>query len=906
MKFKHGRHAASSTRAARQPLIDPTARVMRLDRMTSLTAAVLTALYGAPCLADGGAVASSGTAAIAATGAPSPGAAAPANGGTAASGDAPDPGGLQEVMVTATRRTVNAQDLPISITAVSGAQLQQEGIEDIEGLAQSLAGVNFTDKGAFNGVNGSTLIIRGLNSEQTAGQLGLATPVVPPVATYVDDTPLFFNVQLEDIDRVEILRGPQGTLYGSGSLGGTIRFVQNAPDPTAFDAQVDVGASDTAHTHAPNEEVHGLLNIPFSETVAIRLNAGYSYDAGFINQPNLYALNSAGAPISAMPGDPFSPPVKYSEDGTNHNTAENARVAMLWKPNDQFHAEFNYYYQNMQAGGFPYAATQTAAYNNWVSPATQPTGTFTSPSLALPLYTAPVPPGVDSLSNADNTLESATDKVGLGALAVEYDFGFATLTSSTSYADHLNRSTDDLTALYTNFSFFQSLYGQNPRSFVIGKDELDDRPWAEELRLTSSTGGALDWVAGLFYRYEKTIIQEHEFYPGYLDFYDACAPIYGQSSGNGVSPSYCGVGETAYDPAAATYVDGIPIIKDQTYIGDFETKFRDIAAYGDVTWHITHAWSLTGGTRVFKQEVTQAQQTGLLFDGGPFFGAEPPIANSSLSDTWSRALWKLNTSYQLDDKNLVYATWSQGFRRGGVNALPAAEPGESYVTPPALTKLSPDTVDNYEVGFKGELAKRFRYSAAVFDMQWHNVQEGVQLTPLVLPASLNVGDAVSRGAELELFWLLSSHFNVQVDYTYDQTKLTSLNPLFVFPNVSAPPPAIGSPLPGTPKESAALTLEYLQANVLGWAMRYDITEHYQSALLPALSATVPTVPGYSMLDTRLSFQRSHWTWMLYLDNVTNTLGIQSYSDPALYGNRWQAIVSTPRTVGMRIYYALNE
>src|SRR5471032_2838522 len=124
------------------------------------------------------------------------------------------------------------------------------------GLAHMMSGVNYTDRGPFGGVNGSTLIMRGLNSESTAFQEGLATPVVPPVATYVDDTPLFFNLRLQDLDRVEVLRGPQGTLYGSGSLGGTIRYVLNAPDPKGFDAKAQLGISDTEHTHAPNEEVN--------------------------------------------------------------------------------------------------------------------------------------------------------------------------------------------------------------------------------------------------------------------------------------------------------------------------------------------------------------------------------------------------------------------------------------------------------------------------------------------------------------------------------------------------------------------------------------------------------------------------------------------------------------------------
>src|SRR5271165_6919618 len=160
---------------------------------------------------------------------------------------------LQEIIVTATRHAESAQDIPASITAISGETLAQAGIVDTAGLARTLAGINVTDKGPFSGVNGSGLIIRGLNSDSTSGEFIQSSPIVPAVATYVDDTPLFFSLRLQDLDRVEVLRGPQGTLYGSGSLGGTIRFVQNAPDPKGFDAKVEAGVSDTAHSHALNE-----------------------------------------------------------------------------------------------------------------------------------------------------------------------------------------------------------------------------------------------------------------------------------------------------------------------------------------------------------------------------------------------------------------------------------------------------------------------------------------------------------------------------------------------------------------------------------------------------------------------------------------------------------------------------
>jgi len=771
--------------------------------------------------------------------------------------------GLQEIIVTATRRQESAQNIPASITAISGAALDEAGIADKTDLAHSLAGINETDKGPFGGVNGSTLIIRGLNSDSTSGEFVQSSPIVQPVATYVDDTPLFFNLRLQDLDRVEILRGPQGTLYGSGSLGGTIRFVQNAPDPSGFDARVEGGVSDTAHTHRPNYDVSGMLNLPLSDTFAFRLNAGYTGDAGFINQPNLYALNSAGEPIAAQPGNLLSPPVVYSRDGTNSYIYRTARVAALWKPNDDFHAQLSYYHQQSTADGYPYAA---------------------------PYY------GLSSLSSTDYTPATTDDDVNLFALTMEAELGFATLTSNTSWAEHENTSVGDVTSLYDNFSFYTSLYGANPRVLVTGHQGFDDKPWAQEIRLASKTGGAFDWVAGIFYKSERTQILEHDFYPGYLDYFNACVPVYG--SGDGATPSQCGIGETSYTPGPVNYIDGIPIVKDQAYIGDFETRYTDLATFGELTWHFAPSWSLTGGTRLFRQTVSQSQQTGLLFDGPGY------VANETQSYVWRKALWKVNVAYHIDDTNLVYATWSQGFRRGAVNALPPNEAAVGYVTNPGLFKVSPDTVDNYEVGVKGTVLERVRYSAAIYDMQWHNVQESAFLTPLALPGALNVGDAYSRGLETELFTRLTEHLSAQLDYTYDQTKLTSFSPLALI-GLSVPPPAAGSPLPGTPKNTAALSVEYGHLEIGAGELRLAANAHYQSALLPALSATIPTVPGYPLVGARASYALSHWTSTLYVDNLTNRIGVNSYTDPSQWGKYYQALVSTPRTIGLTIAYSFK-
>lgn len=855
--------------------------------LTPVAAAVLAALHGGTALA-----------ADAADPAADPGAAANAAPEYTDADGTGDGGGLKTVMVTATRRTVSAQELPLSITAISGSDLESAGIGDMGQLADAVAGVDFTDKGPFSGIAGANLIIRGLNSEATAWLPGAASPVVPPVATYVDDTPLYVNLQLQDLERVEVLRGPQGTLYGSGSLGGTIRFVQNPPDPSAFDAKATVGVSDTAHTSEPNEDANGVLNIPLSRTVAVRLNAGWSYDAGFINQPNLYRLDGTGAPVPAQPGNLLSPPETYARDHTNDYQYRSARVAALWKPSDTFRAQLSYYYQLDTAGGFPYVATDAAAYNEPISSANLPAGNFDPPALTQ-LSSMPVPAGIDRLSNADNGPDVTRDRVDVAALDLTADLGFATLSSSSSWAGHRNGSTVDETGEYLNFSFAQDLYGQNPRTYIVGDETLYDKQWTQELRLVSQPQSWGNWLLGAFYRVETTDIEENDWYPGYLDYYAACAPVYGQSVGDGVTPSQCGIGETNFVPGPTNYVDGLPILQDDVYINAFETRFKDLAAYGELTVNLTSSWTLTGGTRVFEQRLSQGQQNALLFDGPDY------AANESLSDTWRRALWKLNTAYHFDDSDLVYATWSQGFRRGSVNALPPTELAGNFVTPAALSHVAPDTADNYEIGAKGMVRKRLSYAADVFDIQWHDIQEGVDLTPLVLPGALNIGSGYSRGVELDLDALLAAHLTLHAGYTYDQTKLTSLNPLFQQPNTSFAPPPTGGRLPGTPLNSVVVGVELGDIPLAGGEWTYSLNAHYQSSVVPALSATVPTVPGFTMLDTRITYEREHWRIAVYCNNLANTLGITAYQDPALFGNRAQAIVSQPRTTGLTLGYSFQ-
>jgi outer membrane receptor protein involved in Fe transport len=227
------------------------------------------------------------------------------------------------------------------------------------------------------------------------------------------------------------------------------------------------------------------------------------------------------------------------------------------------------------------------------------------------------------------------------------------------------------------------------------------------------------------------------------------------------------------------------------------------------------------------------------------------------------------------------------------------------VTPPGLYRVNPDTADNYEVGAKGTLHNSFRYSAAIYDIQWHNVQESAFLTPLAIPGAINAGNAFSRGVEAELFDRLTDHLSAQIDYTYDQTKLTSYSAL-ALEGLTVPPPAPGTALPGTPKNSASIALEYGHVPVGSGEFRVGANAHYQSSQLPALSATIPTVPGYTTVGARAAYSVTRWTTTLYVANLTNQIGVNSYTDPVQWGRYYQALVSRPRTVGLTVSYSLGR
>jgi outer membrane receptor protein involved in Fe transport len=215
----------------------------------------------------------------------------------ARSQQADDSNVLEEVIVTATRREQSVLDVPYNITAVSGASLADRQIVDNTDLMRAVPGVAVVDRGYRNSgvING--IMIRGLNSDGSAfGDYQLST--VPTVSTYVNDTPVYANFLLKDIERVEVLRGPQGTLYGSGSLGGTVRYIMRAPQLGAFQGSVTGTASQVEGSSGVGYGLDAALNVPLGETAALRFTGTRLDYPGLTDYVNVYRLDANGIPVA--------------------------------------------------------------------------------------------------------------------------------------------------------------------------------------------------------------------------------------------------------------------------------------------------------------------------------------------------------------------------------------------------------------------------------------------------------------------------------------------------------------------------------------------------------------------------------------------------------------------------------
>ena len=762
---------------------------------------------------------------------------------------------LEEVIVTATRRSESVQDVPYNISAVSGNFLDKANVNGLGDLAKLVPGLTFNDRGSRSQMFSSGIIMRGMNTDRLA-RINAPLATVSPVSTYIGETPVFVNLDLMDLDRVEVLRGPQGTLYGSGSLGGTIRYIPNEPSLDGFSGEFQAGAGKFEDASDPNYRFKGLINIPITDSLALRLNGKYEDEAGFIDMPNLYSIKD-GVVENSNPDDFLGGEgVKKSKDDVNNNDVRTFRAALKYEPSDTFKGVLSYYYQSDESDG-----ANIESYTFY---------------------------GEGSGKSADYLASEYDGDMNIYAAEIEVDMGFATLVSSTSYADVSSDASGDITGLYENFTWHSSYYGDYPRRLFSSKSSYDDETFTQEIRLVSTGGGSLDWVVGAFYSHNEldTVYEDKNL--GSRVWHEACVEDNGATFDGD-----CGAPHLYPDYESA---NGVTVEEDLMYLSDAQSEFDDFALFGELTYHVTEQWQVTGGFRAFTQDYENNTQAGVMLDVSvfPWQPADDPFAaigayseNSDDDDI----LYKANTSYDLTDDMMAYATYSEGFRRGGANAI---APGGAE----DLRAYDPDKTTNYEIGIKGSFSDRVTYTAAIYYIDWEDIQINKNCWPNFGLCVINAGDAESQGFETEISAQLSESFRLNFGYTYSDASITDSEDSGIPDDKD---------LPGVPEHSGNATLWYETITSGGWDVTFMLNSSYRSESdSQAVEALDVEIDSYWLWDTSLAVGIDNWTGRLFVNNIGDEEGYMSaYSTQNVsghWGERAYALRGKPREIGFDVTY----
>ncbi len=720
----------------------------------------------------------------------------------------PSTSALGELIVTAQKREENLQNVPLSIQAIGGEQLEELHISDFGDYIKYLPSVSYTTLGP----GFETAYFRGVAS----GENGNHSGPQPTVGMYLDEQPITtiqgaVDLHIYDVARIEALAGPQGTLYGASSEAGTIRIITNQPDPTAFKAGYDLELNSVSEG-SEGYVAEGFLNVPIGDSAAVRLVGWYEDDSGYIK-------NVAGSRTFATSGGCMTN-VDPAPPGSGCTTAFN-------RPDNEYNTAETYGAR---------AALKIDLNDSWtITPAIMGQNQTTNGSFAYD-------PKVGDLKLYRFYPENTEDKWWQAALTVEGKIGNFDLV----YAGAYLRRDDVVNADYSDYSYFYDQccgYGSswvddagvplaNPSQYVHGTDGYKRQ--SHEIRLASPSDQRLRFVAGLFYQ-----DQQHDIYQRY---------------------AIDGLG-------SQIEVTGKP---DTLWLTDQRRTDTDWAVFGEVTFDVTDKLSLTGGFRYYDTESTLKGFFGFganySSNYGEFFCGDPstwvpyntaPCTNLDDKVTDTGTIPKFNATYHLTDDAMVYLTYSEGFRPGGIN--------RNGTVPP----YKPDTLTNYEFGWKTTWGgNRFRFNGALFYEEWDDVQfsflppSGSGLTVI-----RNAGSAEIKGIELNFAWAPTDQLTMSGGLTRLNAELTS----DYIPDPTLPPTAPkGTQLPITPDLKANLTARYTFPvgqfdSYLQGAVVYNGKTF--SDLQIEDRASTGELDAYTIADFSAGISKSNYSLELYVNNA---------------------------------------
>jgi iron complex outermembrane recepter protein len=522
---------------------------------------------------------------------------------------------LMEVVVTATKLgSANVMDVPASIQAISGETLQQQGASGIMSIAGQVPGLSIQDLGPGD----KKYVIRGINStgaSTTGVYFGEAVISSINGDDAGDGGGMQTDIRLYDMDRVEVLRGPQGTLYGASSMSGTIRFIPKSPDMNEIDGYLTSEGSTTEHASG-NYNFNGALNLPIVDGVlSLRMVGWKLYDSGYIDQvrvgEGVTANNSAGQPTPVTP--------LGFRSNANDDDVGGGRAILRYQPFDDLTVDLNYLSQTETSDG---------------------SSRFTPPGVTA-FSGGPIAPiqGCD-LCNTDVTQSPWTDDIKLFGATMNYKTTFGLLTATTN---QLNRQTEfefDSTPILISFGIPVPAETMEPRSRELNSTEI---------RFASDLQSPVNFVAGVFRQHDERDLAVHVITTNALGLPNG---VFSSSNAN----------DALSNPGVGTTFFGSLDHRDDT----------QYAGFGEATWKISEGWTVVAGIRYFTENLTGYQTQTHPFGGFPGSPNLVPIPDPN--ETFHKVTWKGNLSYKFSESLLTYGTVSTGFRAGGLN--PQNEPFE--------------------------------------------------------------------------------------------------------------------------------------------------------------------------------------------------------------------------------------
>jgi iron complex outermembrane recepter protein len=704
----------------------------------------------------------------------------------ASQGSAADKAVLEEVIVTANKRSERVADVPISIVVLSGQKLTESQATTLQDIVNRVPGLQLVSDSPVD----NQLIIRGIS-------IGVGA-INSSVATYVDEVPytsegpfanssnLAPNFDTYDLARVEVLRGPQGTVYGANALGGMLKYVTNLPDPTQFSASFLTGVSSVEHGGVGYEE-HGMVNLPLSDTLALRVVANDNRFPGYIDDP------------------------LRGESQINSVDRYGGRASLLWQADPSLSIRLTAQYQHLEA----HDTGDVDVYPGTLQPIF---GDLKQEKL------------IAQPQQVDNEIYNAT---------INWDLGPASLTSSTSYTKANPTLTEDYT--WALGSYVSSLLGKNYGTALTESQPVHS--FTQELRLAWKKSDQWNWMIGGYFTDEHA--QEIEATP----------------------PIDLTTGQILYN------------LQSSLGIYDIASTYRELAAFGDVNYHITPALEVGVGGRYSSEKQSYSQQNDGLVTGTDDF------TTYSDQDAFT---YSADAKYTFNPAAMVYLRVASGFVPGGPNdALPGSPLPETFHS---------STTTNYEVGIKGAaLDGQLNYDFDVFDVEWKDIQLVAAINGLY--GVTNGGAAHSRGVEGAASYVPIHGLTLSANGAYTDARLTEDTPASVNGNA-------GDRLPESPFFSSTLSASYehpLTSAIAGFG---GLDWHFTGDRLSEFAVGAPrqTLPHYSMVDLRTGIRVNNYEVTLYVKNATDARAISEVSaETTLSGvNAYSASVVTPRTVGLTL------